>query len=97
LVATLVLEASAARRVSSSLTTPTKQGDNMATSEPKIMFQHEVVDNSITLNCAETEMLRITRDGFYVRGVAVDQDTHEAQQVYEAFKQWMEWTVLSGR
>jgi hypothetical protein len=71
----------------------------MATGEPNRASIMEFIQpkNSIVLNCANEEMLRITDSGFYVRGVAVDQGTHEAQQVYEAFKQWMEWTVLNGR
>jgi hypothetical protein len=35
------------------------------------------------------EMLRITEDGFYVRGVKVEQDEKEAAAVYKAFKRWM--------
>lgn len=31
------------------------------------------------------EMVRIAADGFYVRGVKLDQDGHEARAVYEAF------------
>ena len=35
------------------------------------------------------EMIRITPEGFYVRGVKVPADEHEARAVYEAFKRWM--------
>jgi hypothetical protein len=37
----------------------------------------------------EGEMLRIAVDGFYVRGVKLDQDESEARKVYEAFIEWM--------
>jgi hypothetical protein len=34
-------------------------------------------------------MLEIANDGFWVRGVKVDQDAREARQVYECFTQWL--------
>lgn len=40
------------------------------------------------------EMLKITRDGFYVRGERVPADDKEAEAVYIAFKQWLGWTQL---
>jgi len=40
------------------------------------------------------EMLRVTRDGFYVRGVRVPADAREAESVYLAFKQWLAWANL---
>lgn len=43
------------------------------------------------------EMLRVTRDGFWVRGVKVAQDDKEAETVYNAFKQWMAWASLTQR
>jgi hypothetical protein len=51
-------------------------------------------NNSITLNAAQDEMLRITADGFYVRGVKVPADEQEALTVYNAFKQWLAWANL---
>ena len=38
---------------------------------------------------ADQEMLKISKDGFYVRGVKVEQDEKEAEAVYKAFKRWM--------
>ena len=35
------------------------------------------------------EMIRITPEGFWVRGVKVPADEHEAQAVYNAFKRWL--------
>jgi hypothetical protein len=43
------------------------------------------------------EMIRVTRDGFWVRGVRVPQDEQEAETVYNAFKQWMAWAALQQR
>jgi hypothetical protein len=44
-----------------------------------------------------SEMLRIAQDGFYVRGVKVDADAKEAEQVYTAFKQWLMWNTLATK
>jgi hypothetical protein len=51
--------------------------------------------NNITLTGGGEEMLRVAEDGFYVRGVRVEADAKEAEQVYQAFKQWLAWAVLS--
>jgi|694.fasta_scaffold27131_6 hypothetical protein len=40
------------------------------------------------------EMLRVTKQGFYVRGVRVPADEQEAEAVYLAFKQWLAWANL---
>ena len=50
--------------------------------------------NIITCVAGGEEMLRVGPDGFWVRGVKVEQDAQEAQAVYNAFKQWMAWTSL---
>lgn len=45
---------------------------------------------AITFNAGpDQEMLKISKDGFYVRGVKVEQDEKEAATVYKAFKRWM--------
>jgi hypothetical protein len=41
------------------------------------------------------EMLTVSPDGFWVRGVKVVQDENEAQAVYEGFKAWMMWAQLT--
>ena len=41
------------------------------------------------------EMLKITRTGFYVRGVAVPQDDKEAEIVYNAFKEFLTYHALT--
>lgn len=43
------------------------------------------------------EMLRITNEGFYVRGVRVPQDEREAETVYNTFRAWMAWSLLNER
>ena len=43
------------------------------------------------------EMIRVTKDGFYVRGVRVPADGKEAEIVYNAFKQWLAWAQLQQR
>ena len=53
--------------------------------------------NNITCLVGGEEMLRVGPDGFWVRGVKVEQDAQEAQAVYNAFKQWMAWASLEGR
>jgi len=44
---------------------------------------------------ASGEMLRVTKTGFYVRGVRVEQDAREAENVYNAFHQWLTWAALT--
>ena len=41
------------------------------------------------------KMLRVSPDGFWVRGVRVAQDDTEAEVVYNAFKAWMTWAHLN--
>ena len=56
-------------------------------------------ENSITFNAQanadRSEMLRITSEGFYVRGVRVPADEQEAATVYNAFKEWMVWSQMT--
>jgi hypothetical protein len=40
-------------------------------------------------------MLRVAKDGFYVRGKRVNQDDKEAEIVYNAFHQWLTWATLN--
>ena len=53
----------------------------------------DTLNNSIQFfNRDKTEMLRITEDSFYVRGVKVEQNEAEGRIVYENFKLWLEDT-----
>ncbi len=58
---------------------------------------YEEMQNSLTMIAGGTEMLRVARDGFYVRGVKVTQDDKEAETVYNAFKQFLVWAELNRR
>ena len=51
--------------------------------------------SSIVLHGGATEMLRVAKDGFYVRGVKIPQDKEEAETVYNAFLQWMSYMALT--
>jgi hypothetical protein len=52
-------------------------------------------ESNITLNSNTTEMLRVAKDGFYVRGKRVNQDDKEAEIVYNTFHQWLTWATLN--
>lgn len=51
--------------------------------------------NNIIMNCASEEMLRVTPDGFYVRGKKIEQDDKEAALVYNAFKEFLVYHNLT--
>ena len=52
-------------------------------------------DAGITMNAqGGDEMIKVTKDGFYVRGQRVPADDKEAETVYNAFKQWLTWASL---
>jgi hypothetical protein len=59
-------------------------------------FDNRLGANDISLTAAGDEMLRVAKDGFYVRGVKVEADAKEAKAVYEAFKSWMTYAILNG-
>jgi hypothetical protein len=52
-------------------------------------------ESTITMNTTTSEMLRVAKDGFYVRGKRVNQDDREAEIVYNAFHQWLTWATLN--
>lgn len=56
---------------------------------------NEPKHDNISLTGGGEEMLRVAPDGFYVRGVRVEADAKEAEQVYKAFKEWLTWANLS--
>lgn len=55
------------------------------------------VHDQISCWAGGTEMLRVSRDGFYVRGQRVPADDKEAETVYNAFKQFLVWAELNRR
>jgi uncharacterized protein YeaO (DUF488 family) len=50
-----------------------------------ITFPNSFVFFNPELNKNKEEILRISKDGFWVRGVKVEQGENEAKEVYEAF------------
>lgn len=40
-------------------------------------------------------MLSVKEDGFYVRGVRIEQDADEARKVHESFVAWLTWAQLN--
>ena len=61
----------------------------------KISIREDLLPNSIVLNGGNVEMLRVAKDGFYVRGEKVPVDDKEAETVYNAFLQWMSYMALT--
>lgn len=53
--------------------------------------------DNISLYAGGTEILRVAKDGFYVRGERVPADEKEAETVYNAFKQFLVWAELNRR
>ena len=51
--------------------------------------------NSIILQTGADEHLKITKTGFYVRGIPVKQDDREAEIVYNAFKEFLTYHALT--
>ena len=58
-------------------------------------FVNDLKPNTITCMAGGAEMLRVSPEGFWVRGEKVAQDDNEAQVVYNAFKSWMAWAQLN--
>ena len=61
--------------------------------EPEIAFI-DPEPNNIIMMTKGVEMLKVTEDGFYVRGVKVPADEKEAASVYKAFKEFLVWSRL---
>jgi hypothetical protein len=55
----------------------------------------EPTPSTITCMAGADEMLRVGPEGFWVRGVKVPQDEHEAEVVYKAFKEFLTWSQLT--
>jgi hypothetical protein len=53
------------------------------------------VPGAITCMAGGVDMLKVSPEGFWVRGVKVEQDEQEAQKVYEGFKAWMMWAQMT--
>jgi len=62
---------------------------------PVLTVSDRLSRSSITLSAAGETMLEVKEDGFYVRGVKLEQDEREAREVYESFKAWLAWANLT--
>ena len=51
--------------------------------------------NAVTFYSGGVETLRISDNGFWVRGKKITQDDTEAQIVYNSFKEWLTWQQLN--
>lgn len=67
---------------------------DMVTANQEYAFRNDM-PNNITMIAGSEEMLKVGPNGFWVRGVKVEQDEHEAKNVYEGFKAWMAWAQLT--
>ena len=63
--------------------------------EPPSFYIEGPAEKSIVLQCGNEEMIRIAKDGFYVRGVRLEQDDKEIKEVYNCFKEWLTWSTLN--
>ena len=61
----------------------------------KSMMTADTEESTITFTGGADEMLRISKDGFYIRGKRVKQDDEEAELVYNTFHQWLTWATLN--
>jgi hypothetical protein len=59
--------------------------------------EYQAYQNSLTMIAGGAEMMRVSPDGFYVRGVKVPADDREAETVYNAFKQFLVWAEINRR
>jgi hypothetical protein len=68
--------------------------DMYYTSVNDIQFVDNTRDADIVLYQGSEEMLKISPQGFWVRGQLVPQDSNEGTAVYQAIRQWAIWNRL---
>ena len=51
--------------------------------------------NNLTMIVNDTEWIKISDEGFWVRGEKVEQGPEEARVVYEAFREFLMWNNLT--
>lgn len=57
---------------------------------------NNTVDSQTTVfYVGDQEMIKISPEGFWVRGQLVEQDDREAKIVYNSFKQWLVASALT--
>ena len=66
---------------------------------PLMVSNADAQESNVTFHAGpgSMEMLKVGKDGFWVRGVKVEQDDTEAEKVYNAFRAWMVWAELNKR
>ena len=62
--------------------------------EAKLVLEPEPA-NATTFYSAGVEILKISKDGFWVKGVKVPADDREYKEVYNAFREWLVWEGLA--
>jgi hypothetical protein len=55
----------------------------------------ELDPGTIIITCDTEEMIKISKTGFFVRGIPVQQDDREAKIVYNAFKEFLTYNALT--
>jgi hypothetical protein len=65
------------------------------TIESSVAYTKATQSSSITCMAGGDEMLRVSPEGFWVRGKKIEQGDREAEIVYNAFKAWMTWAQLN--
>ena len=63
--------------------------------KPVLTVSDTLSKSSISLTAAGEPILEVKEDGFYVRGVRLEQDEKEAREDYESFKAWLAWAQLN--
>ena len=63
--------------------------DRPSMPDPILSVKADEPNSNITFYGGKSEMLKVTENGFYVRGVKVDADEKEAAAVYKAFKEFL--------
>ena len=61
----------------------------------KSTLSADTEESTISFRGGSEEMLRVAKDGFYIRGIRVNQDEKEAELVYNTFHQWLTWATLN--
>lgn len=60
-----------------------------------VMAVSPAPNNSVLMYAGGDEMLRVSEDGFYVRGQKVTVDDNEGLAVYRAFRNFLAYHALS--